>query len=90
MKLTIEQRNFIVKSYYETKSYNQVRTKFRTLFPERLPPKKTTIRKSVKKYDRDGSSVNMNKGRSGRRIITRTQENIEAVRQVLERNVQVQ
>ena len=28
----------------------------------------------------------MNKGRSGRRITTRTQENIEAVRQALQRN----
>ena len=68
MKLTIEQRNFIVKSYYETKSYNQVRTKFRTLFPERLPPKKTTIRKNVKKYDRDGSSVNMIKEDQGEEL----------------------
>ena len=44
----MEQRIFIVKSYYETKSYNQVQTKFRTLFPEHLPSNKTTIRKNVK------------------------------------------
>ena len=82
----MEQRIFIVKSYYEMKSYSQVQTKFRTLFSERLPPNKTTIRKNVKKYERDDTYLNMNKGRSGRRITTRTQENIEAVRQALETN----
>ena len=82
----MEQRIFIAKSYSETKSYNQVQTKFRTLFPERLPPNKTTIRKNVNKCERDGTSLNMNKGRSGRRITTRTQEYIAAVRQALERN----
>ena len=71
MQLTREQRIFIVKSYYETKSCNQVQTKFRTLCPERLRPNKTTIRKNVRKYERDGTSLNMNKGRSGRRITTR-------------------
>ena len=74
MQLIMEQRIFIVKSYYETKSYNQVQTKFRTLFPERLPPNKTRIWENVKKYKRDDISLNMNKGRSGRRITTRWQE----------------
>ena len=75
-----------MKSYYETKSYNQVQTKFRSLFSELLPPNKTTIRKSVRKYEKDRTSLNMNKERSRRRTTIRTQENIEAVRQALERN----
>ena len=74
MQLIMEQRIFIVKSYYETKSYNQVQTKFRTLSPERLPPNKTRIWENIKKYKRDDISLNMNKGRSGRRITTRWQE----------------
>ena len=74
MQLTIEQSIF--KSYYETKIYNQVQTKFRTLFPERLPPNKTTTRKNVENYE---SMRGM--ARSGRRITTKKQENIEAVRQ---------
>ena len=86
MQLTMEQRIFIAKSYYKTKSYNQFQTKFRTLFPERLPLNKTTIRKNVKKYEKDGTYLNMNKGRSGRRITTRTQENIETVREALDSN----
>ena len=48
------------------------------MFPEPLPPNKTTIQKNAKKYERDG--------RSGRRTTTRTQENIRAVWQVLKRN----
>ena len=39
-----------------------------------------------KKNERDGTSLNMNKGRSGRRTTTRTEENIEATQQVLEIN----
>ena len=56
MQLTMEQPIFIVKSYYEAKRCNQVQTKFITLFPERLPPNKTTIRKNIKKY---GGTVNL-------------------------------
>ena len=56
------------------------------MYSERLPPNKTTIRKNVKKYEKDGTSFNMNKARSGRRITTRTQENIQAVWQALEKN----
>ena len=59
MQLTMEQRIFTVKLYDEKKSYNQVQTKFRTLFPERSPPNKTTIRKNVKKYEGDGTSLTL-------------------------------
>ena len=86
MQLTKEKRIFITKSYYEMKSYTQIQTEFRILFPERLPPNKTTSQKIVKKYERDGTSLNMNKGRSGRRVTTRTQENTEMVQKALEQN----
>ena len=59
----------------QTKSCNQVQTKFRTLFPEYLPPNKTTTRKNIQKYERDGTSLNMKKDDQG-----------EVVRQSLERN----
>ena len=49
MQLTMEQRIFIVKSYYETKSYNQIQTKFRILFPERLSPNKAKFEKMLKR-----------------------------------------
>ena len=50
MYLTMEQDILIVKSYYETKSCNQVQTNFRTLFPELLQPNKTAIQKNITKY----------------------------------------
>ena len=71
MQLTMEQRIFNVKSYYKTKSYNQVQTKFRILFPERLPPPNKTL--------------NMNNERSRRGITTRKQNN-EAVQQASVKN----
>ena len=77
MQLTKENRIFITKSYYETKNYIQIQTQFSILFPERLPPNKTTSQKIVKKYERDGTSLNMNKGRSGKRVTTRTQETVQ-------------
>lgn len=41
--------------------------------------------KKVGEYERDATYLNMNKGRSKRKITTTTQENIEAARQSLER-----
>ena len=86
MQLTMEQRIFIVKLYYKMKSYNQNQTHFRILFWEHLLPSRTTIWKNVKRYERDSTSLKMNKGRSRRRITTKTKENIEAVQQALEGN----
>ena len=86
MQLTMEQHIFSVKLYYKTKSYNQNQIHVRILFRERLPPSRTTVWENVKKYERDSTSLKMNKGRSGRRITTKTKENIGAVRQALEGN----
>ena len=59
MQLTMEQLIFTVNSHYKTKSFSQFPTNFRTFFPERSPPNKTTTRKNVKKFDMDGISLNM-------------------------------
>ena len=57
------------------------------MFPERLTSNKTTDQpQDVKKCKRLAHLLYMNKGRSGRRITTRIQENTEAVWQSLERN----
>ena len=47
---------------------------------------KPQFEKMFKKYERDGTSLNINKARSGRRITTRTWENTEIVQQALEKN----
>ena len=81
-----EERVFMVKSYFETKSFDFVINAFQEQFPNREPPAKSTIYRNVKKYSEEGTSLNLNKGRSGRRRTVRTQENIARVRQGLEQN----
>jgi len=82
-QLTAEQRVFIVKKYHETRSFRAVQERFRVAFPGRNPPAKSTIQHNVAKYDRDGTSLNVNKGRSGRRRTVRTPPNIQRVQAVL-------
>ena len=86
VQLTTEQRTFIVKKYYETRSYVDVQNAFRQAFPNRNPPAKSTIQHNIRKYETDGTSLNVNKGRSGRRRTVRTAENIEMARQALNEN----
>lgn len=84
MQLTNEQRAFIVKRYFETKSYLEVQESFRQRFPDRNPPSKSTIQRNVAKYTREGTSQNLNKGHSGRLRTTRSQVNVNMVRALLE------
>lgn len=88
-QLTTAQRIFIVKKYYETKSYQSVQEAFRQAFPDRNPPAKSTIQHNLRKYEEDGTSLNVNKGRSGRRRTVRTPESIERVRVLLGEQQQV-
>ena len=70
MQLTMEQRIFIAKLYYEAKRYNQLQANFRTFFHNVYQKIKPQFDKIIKKHDQE---------RSGRRITTRTQENIKPV-----------
>ena len=79
-QLTTAQRVFVVKKYHETKSYRTVQDEFRLTFPGRNPPAKSTIQHNVQKYDVNGTSLNLHKGRSGRRKTVRTNNNIQRVR----------
>ena len=81
MQLTDEQCVFVVKRYFQTWSYKQVQDEFVIRFPGRVAPQKTTIKRNVEKYEEHGTSLNRNKGCSGRRITVRTPQNIQAVRQ---------
>lgn len=74
----------MVIKYHETKSPNAVIAAFRERFPERNPPTKRTIQTNVSKYAREGTSLNLNKNRSGRRRTVRTAENVERVRTMLD------
>ncbi len=76
----------MVKTFFETRSVAAVQLAFRDRFPERDPPAKKTIWQNVKKYRENGTSLNLNKGRSGRPRTGRSEDNIAAVRVVMELN----
>ena len=86
VQLTTEQRVFIVLHYTQTQSIAAVQNAFRPRFPDRNPPTKRTVMKNVRKYSEAGTSLNLNKGNSGRRRTTRSEENIAAVRDLLQQN----
>ena len=89
MQLTVEQRFFVVSTYLETKSYNAVREAFVQIFPGRNAPCKKTVYKNIQKYKENGTSLNLNKSRSGRRRSVRTAENIGLVRNALIENPKI-
>ena len=84
VQLTTEQRVFIVLHYTQTQNTTAVQNAFRARFPDRDPPHKTTILRNVRKYSSQGTSLNLNKGNSGRRRTARTEQNIAAVRTLLD------
>ena len=81
----MEQRVFTVLHYTETQSIAAVQNAFRARFPGRNLPFKSTILSNVRKY-LNATSLNLNKGNSGRRRTTRSAGNIAAVRALLQQN----
>ena len=82
-------KSFCCLHYTKTKSIAAVQNAFLERFPDRNPPCKTTILRNFQKYSNAGTSLNLNKGNSGRRRTTRTEENIAAIRALLEENPRV-
>ena len=72
-------------SYTTTFSTTEVRNAFQAIFSNRNPPAPSTILENVRKYQNAGTSLNLNKGNSDRRRIIRTAENIDVVRDLLQR-----
>ncbi|KAF2347713.1 Protein of unknown function DUF4817 [Trinorchestia longiramus] len=89
MQLTKEQRIFIVVNALDSNSIHHVQELFQECFPERNSPSKVTIWKNVRKYKTEGTSLNLNKGRSGRRSTERAPENVEIVHQALLANPEI-
>ena len=89
VQLTTDQRVFVVTNFIRTQSVTEVQNAFRVTFPDRNPPLRNTILKNVRKYQNTGTSLNRNKGNSGRRRSARSEENIAAVRELLEQDPHV-
>ena len=47
----------------------EVQDAFRLRFPDRNPPLRNTIVDNVRKYQNTGTSLNRNKGKSGRELV---------------------
>ena len=83
-----KQRVLIVTTYQQTDSLHQVRDKFERIFPERKPPTKLTILKTVNKHIAEGTVLNLNQKYSGRRITVRSAENTETLHELMEQQQQ--
>ncbi|KAF2368500.1 Protein of unknown function DUF4817 [Trinorchestia longiramus] len=79
MQHTKEQKISIVVNFLGSNSIQHVQELFQERFPERNSPSKVTIWKNVRKYKTEGTSLNLDKGRSGRKSTERAPENAEIV-----------
>ena len=84
VQLTTDQRVFVVTKFLESKSLQETQLAFAEAFPDREPPAKKTIWKNVQKSREHGTSLNRNKGHSGRRRTVRTEDTIAAVQRHLQ------
>ncbi|KAF2365588.1 Protein of unknown function DUF4817 [Trinorchestia longiramus] len=89
MQLTKEQRTFIVEKYFQAKIFQQVIQSFQEHFPERQSPTKMIIWRNVTRYKTEETSLDLNKGRSGRKRTRRSEENVRIVQGALTENPQV-
>ncbi|KAF2345622.1 Protein of unknown function DUF4817 [Trinorchestia longiramus] len=89
MQLTKEQRTFIVEKYFQAKSFQQVIQSFQEHLPERQSPTKMTIWRNFTRYRSEATSLNLNKGRSGRKRTGRSEENVRIVQGALTENPQI-
>ena len=65
VQLDSVQRVFVVKTYFETHSFDEVIRLFRERFPGHNPPARMTIWGKVNKYTDHATNLNRNKGNSG-------------------------
>ena len=75
--LSTEQRGFVVKNCYETKSFSEVGRRFGIRFPERQVPSKNAMWYNVRMFEQHGTCLK-------RTVWSR--ENIEAVETGLQNN----
>ena len=73
MQLITEHCIFVVKMIYKTSSYLELKAIFCKRFPEKDPPRNRRIWKNVKKYEREGTSLKINKETGGEQSGTKKQ-----------------
>ncbi|KAF2368920.1 Protein of unknown function DUF4817 [Trinorchestia longiramus] len=89
MQLTKEQRTFIVEKYFQVKTFQQIIQSFQEHFRERQSPTKMIIWRNVTKYKTEGTSLDLNKSRSGWKRTGLSEENVRIVQGALTENPQI-
>ena len=83
---SVQQRSFISKVYWQTRSYVETQRRFALAFPRARIPTKGGIKYNVEKFDQHGTVRNRHKEACGARRRARNRANIAAVRRTLRRN----
>ena len=77
-QFTTEQRIFMVNMKAQGDSYRVINNDFKKMFPfSGRDPSNMTIYRQKKKFDREGTVHNLNKGRSGRPLSALTPNNLQ-------------
>lgn len=87
-QLTPQQRAYVVSEFHRTQSVTAVLRNFRQRFPNARCPSRPTVYANVYKYEATGTSLNLNRGRSGRPRTARSVANVQAVQNALQRQWQ--
>ena len=87
-RLTVAQRVWVCIEFVRVNNAQEVIRRCAIYWDNIPAPSKQTVIKTFRKFEREASCHNLNKGRSGRRRMARTAENIELVRRSLTENGQ--
>ena len=85
-RLTKDQRVWVCLEYARVNNAFEVRRRWPNNWPGIQPPSDRTISATFNKFVQEGTCLNMNKGRSGRRRTARTQQNINLVQLSLQQD----
>ena len=85
-RLTIPQRTWVCIEFARTNNATEVLRRWPNQWPNVPPPSREAIIKNYRKFGREGTCHNLNKGRSGRRPTVMTQANKDLVRRSLQQN----
>jgi len=84
---TAEQREFLVRKYWQTGSFKGCQTAFRTEFGERRAPSKCCVQKLVKKLETRGSRSNACRLLKGK-VYKNTPHTIEQLKDTVRQEIQ--
>ena len=88
-QLSNEQRTLIVKYYLKSGSGILTQRQFSKRFKVRKAPTVKTIQRLTEKFHAEGSVRNQNAGRSGRKKVSRRQDNVQKVAEHINETLKV-